>query len=156
MSVTSGAEPYREFERLSGPGTTGNPKSCSFVGRLPVGLVPLECPDVFSLRGSTQQPAGLVETSHLHSISLQKSDRRTQIQKQRLLFFIVDFFSANICFLTYVHNNGYNPAVIFESVKWEWFASASINYLSVGMSVNLICMLTFQVAPGTLSNHKGS
>lgn len=86
-------------ERSSSPGTAGNFNSCSFLGWFPFALVPLERPDVFSLRGSIHQPAGLVETSHLHPISLQKLEKgRTKIQNQFLLFLTVDFFSANICF----------------------------------------------------------
>lgn len=69
------------------------------------------------LRESPCQPAGLVETFHLHPISPWKPDKeRTELRKQLLSvsFSLLTSFQKIFVSSNCIDNNGSNPVVIYE------------------------------------------
>lgn len=121
-------------ERSSSPGTAGNFNSCSFLGWFPFALVPLERPDVSALEGAFTSQLALWKL--LISIpfpyrSLKREERKSKTSS--FSFSLLTSFQQTFVSPTCVHNNGYNPVVIYEPVKWG-FAPTSVNCLSVYLS----------------------
>lgn len=119
-------------ERSSSPGTAGNSNSCSFFwGGFQLLWSPLSALMFSALEGACTSQLALWKL--LISIpfpyrSLKREERKSK--NSYFSFSLLTSFQQTFVSPTCVHNNGYNPVVIYEPVKWG-FAPASVNCLSI-------------------------